>query len=192
MNINDQPVSVEVTFSDPGTADTHDVTWDWGNTNSDTQTNVMNPATQDHTYEEAGVYTMEVTVTDDDGGSDSEIYKFIVIYDPSAGFITGGGWIWSEAGWCRLDDLCASAEAKANFGFISKYKKGAKVHTGNTEFNFSAGGLNFNSDTYEFLVINQGGTNAQYKGSVTIKRWSRSRDVRRLRCSMPAWLSITT
>lgn len=40
--------------------------------------------------------------------------------------------------------------------------------TGNTEFNFSAGGLNFHSDTYEFLVINQRGTNAQYKGSGTI------------------------
>jgi hypothetical protein len=39
--------------------------------------------------------------------------------------VTGGGWIFSEAGWCQLDDICAGAEGKANFGFVSKYKKGA-------------------------------------------------------------------
>ena len=59
-------------------------------------------------------------------------------------------------------------EGKANFGFVSKYKKGAMVPTGNTEFNFAAGGLNFHSDVYEWLVVNQGGTNAQFKGSGTI------------------------
>jgi hypothetical protein len=60
------------------------------------------------------------------------------------------------------------AHGKANFGFVSKYKKGASVPTGNTEFNFKAGDLNFHSDEYDFLVVNQGGTNAQYKGKGTI------------------------
>jgi hypothetical protein len=92
----------------------------------------------------------------------------VVVYDPAGGFVTGGGWIYSEPGWCQLDDLCAGAEGKANFGFVSKYKKDAKVPTGVTEFNFQAGGLNFHSNTYDWLVVNQGGTNAQYKGSGTI------------------------
>jgi hypothetical protein len=55
---------------------------------------------------------------------------------------------------------------KANFGFVSKYQKGAQVPTGQTEFQFKAGNLNFNSSTYEWLVI--AGARAQYKGVGTI------------------------
>ena len=165
VNINAQPVSVEVAFSDPGTNDTHDVTWDWGDTTNDTLYDATSPASWDHAYTEAGVYTVQLTVTDDDGGSDIEAYDYIVIYDPEGGFVTGGGWITSPEGAYPVDP---SMTGKANFGFVSKYKKGATVPTGNTEFNFSAGGLNFHSDTYEWLVVNQNGTNAQFKGSGTI------------------------
>jgi hypothetical protein len=55
---------------------------------------------------------------------------------------------------------------KATFGFVSKYKKGANVPTGETEFQFKAGNLNFHSDTYDWLVV--AGTKAQYKGTGTI------------------------
>lgn len=34
---------------------------------------------------------------------------------------------------------------KATFGFVSKYKKGATLPTGETEFQFKAGNLNFMS-----------------------------------------------
>jgi hypothetical protein len=120
-------------------------------------------------YVEPGVYTVKVIVTDKDGGSGSATATdYIVIYNPEGGFVTGGGWIWSEPGWCQLDEVCTGAEGKANFGFVSKYKKGASVPTGNTEFNFKAGVLNFHSDTYQWLVVNQDGTNAQYKGAGTI------------------------
>ncbi|MFC1637338.1 hypothetical protein ACFL5Z_21160 [Planctomycetota bacterium] len=57
---------------------------------------------------------------------------------------------------------------KATFGFVAKYKKGASVPTGQTEFMFSAGGLNFHSSTYDWLVVNEGGFNIQLKGSGTI------------------------
>ena len=89
--------------------------------------------------------------------------NFIVIYDPSGGFVTGGGWINSLADACPA--FCNDATGKANFGFVSKYKKGTSIPTGNTEFNFKAGGLNFHSDEYQWLVINRGGGRAQYKGS---------------------------
>jgi hypothetical protein len=83
--------------------------------------------------------------------------------------VTGGGWIYSAAGACQYDGVCAAeAMGKANFGFVSRYKKGATIPTGNTEFQFSAGGLNFHSEAYEWLVVNMNGTNAQYKGSGTI------------------------
>jgi hypothetical protein len=62
----------------------------------------------------------------------------------------------------------SSSTGKANFGFVSKYKKGASVPTGNTEFVFQAADLNFHSSSYDWLVINQSGTNAQFKGEGTI------------------------
>jgi hypothetical protein len=61
-----------------------------------------------------------------------------------------------------------SPTGKATFGFVSKYKKGADTPTGNTEFVFKAADLNFHSTSYDWLVVNQGGANAQFKGSGTI------------------------
>jgi hypothetical protein len=55
---------------------------------------------------------------------------------------------------------------RANFGFVAKYQKGANVPTGNTEFQFKAGNLNFNSTAYEWLAV--AGMKAQYKGAGTI------------------------
>jgi hypothetical protein len=57
---------------------------------------------------------------------------------------------------------------KATFGFVSKYKKGASTPDGNTEFQFEAADLNFHSTSYEWLVVNQAGANAQFKGAGTI------------------------
>ncbi len=54
---------------------------------------------------------------------------------------------------------------KATFGFVSKYKKGATVPTGETQFLFKAASLSFNSTTYEWLVVS--GSRAQYKGNGT-------------------------
>jgi hypothetical protein len=58
------------------------------------------------------------------------------------------------------------AVGRANFGFVSKYQKGAKIPTGETEFQFKAGNLNFHSSLYEWLVV--AGARAQYKGEGTI------------------------
>jgi hypothetical protein len=60
-----------------------------------------------------------------------------------------------------------SPEGKATFGFVSKYKKGASVPTGNTEFQFKAGDLNFHSSSYDWLVVT-GSNYAKYKGRGTI------------------------
>ena len=122
----------------------------------------------------AGIYEVCVRGADErdntsDPGTDPEnACTLLVAYDPDGGFVTGGGWIDSAVGACLLDAACALAEGKANFGFVSKYKKNAQVPTGNTEFKFSAGGLDFHSDNYEWLVVNMNGSNAQYKGSGTV------------------------
>jgi hypothetical protein len=87
----------------------------------------------------------------------------VVVYDPSAGFVTGGGWIDSPAGAYYPDPQLMGS---ANFGFVSKYKKGASTPTGETEFQYKVGNLNFHSSAYDWLVVSGG--RAQYKGSGTI------------------------
>ena len=125
-----------------------------------------------HTYTAAGVYTVKLTVTDQNGvaGSNSAqatATDFVVIYDPSAGFVTGGGWIDSPEGAYTPDNPDdPDITGKANFGFVSKYKKGASTPTGQTEFNFKAGDLNFHSASYDWLVI--AGAKAMYKGDGTV------------------------
>lgn len=165
------PVGVQVAlsapFTDPGTPDTHVASFDWGDGTVDPPVAATSPAAGSHAYTEPGIYTVKVTVTDDDGGAGEAVFQYVVVYDPAAGFVTGGGFIVSQAGWCRLDDLCAGAEGKANFGFVSKYKRGATVPTGSTEFNFSAGRLNFHSSVYDWLVVT-GSNYARFKGSGTI------------------------
>ena len=161
-------VSLSASLSDAGTNDTHtcSIAWDDGNTTSGTvsESGGAGTCSGSHTFASAGVYTIAVTVTDDDGGSGTDTVM-VVVYDPSAGFVTGGGWIDSPAGAYAADP---SATGRANFGFVSKYKKGATVPEGSTEFQFQAGSLNFHSDTYQWLVVNSNGCRAQFKGTGTV------------------------
>ncbi len=156
-------IGASASFTDPGSNDTHSATWEWGDGSTSAGAVNAGTASGSHTYTAAGVYTVKLTVTDDDGGADTEQFQYVVVYDPAAGFVTGGGWINSPAGAYTADP---SLSGKANFGFVSKYHKGATVPTGQTQFQFHAAGLNFHSASYEWLVI--AGAKAQYKGSGTI------------------------
>jgi hypothetical protein len=122
---------------------------------------------EDPTYtagDEAGIFELTLTVTDPGGlpGSDT---TSVVVYDPEDGFVTGGGWIDSPAGAYITN---SALTGKATFGFVSKYKKGAVKPSGNTEFQFQAADLNFHSDSYDWLVVNQSSYRAQFKGTGTI------------------------
>ncbi len=109
--------------------------------------------------------TDQATNTNQASGTNPIQCIFLAIYDPSAGFVTGGGWIISPTGAYVPDP---SLSGKATFGFVSKYLKGANVPTGNTEFQFHAGGMNFSSTAYDWLVVAGSGQRAQYKGTGTI------------------------
>jgi len=150
-------------FTDPGIFDTHIATIDWGDGTQIEGTIEDNIVTGSHSYEEAGVYTVILIVTDDDGGSDVVIFQYVVVYDPESGFVTGGGWIDSPEGAYIPDP---SLTGKATFGFVSKYKKGQQIPTGNTEFQFHAAGMNFHSKDYDWMVI--AGPKAMFKGTGTI------------------------
>jgi hypothetical protein len=159
---------LHTTFTDPGVLDTHTCTYSWDDGTAETQVLATSSSgsgscTTSHAYASAGVYSVKVTVTDKDGGIASTLYLYVVVYDPGAGFVTGGGWIISPAGSSPLNP---SATGRANFGFVSKYLKGASTPTGQTEFQFKAGSLNFHSLSYDWLVV--AGARAQYKGTGTL------------------------
>lgn len=158
-------------FTDAGTVDTHTGAWTFdGITKAATivEANGSGTAKTSYSFATPGVYKVKLAVTDDDGGTGEattvgSLDALIVIYDPNGGFVTGGGWITSPKGaYVANPDL----EGRANFGFVSKYQKGAAIPTGETEFQFKAGDLNFHSTSYEWLVI--AGARAQYKGTGTI------------------------
>ena len=162
----DTEVLLGVDVGDPPIADA--VYWQWGD-GTDTLVMVTTGGTNEtgHTYEDPGVYTVTAILTVGEGENEVEVgsasFQYVVVYDPSAGFVTGGGWFNSPEGAYALDP---SLIGKANFGFVSRYKKGAPVPFGNTEFQFKAGDLNFQSSSYEWLVIS--GARAQFKGTGTI------------------------
>jgi len=111
----------------------------------------------------AGVYSVCVQGSDSAGNVGQLQCGPLPVYDPSAGFVTGGGWITSLPGAFALD---LTLGGKATFGFVSKYQNGASVPTGNTQFVFHAANMNFHSTAYDWLVI--AGARAQYKGSGSI------------------------
>lgn len=160
-------VSTTAAFTDPGILDTHTAVWDWGDgtTSAGTVTEVggSGQVGGSHAYAAAGIYMVRLTVIDKDGGVGTSSFQYLVVYDPNGGFVTGGGWIDSPAGAYAPDPTLTG---RANFGFVSKYQKGANLPTGQTEFQFKAGDLNFRSTAYQWLVI--AGARAQYKGTGTI------------------------
>ena len=83
---------------------------------------------------------------------------------PCKGFVTGGGIVDSYEG---ADLANTTAAGPATFGFVSKYVKGATAPSGNLEFQFQAGDLNFKSTSMDWLVVT-GEPRAQFRGEGTI------------------------
>ncbi|MEQ1824517.1 MAG: matrixin family metalloprotease [Pirellula sp.] len=163
-------------FSDPDVGDVHTAIWTFthlsatGSLVTDVRPGTI--ATQGagsgtvsnrFSFAEPGIYTVTLTVSDNQGGTTKSIERMFVVYDPSGGFVTGGGWINSPAGAYTANPLLTG---KANFGFNSKYQNGNHVPTGNTEFQFKVANFNFKSTSYEWLVVS--GAKARFRGVGTV------------------------
>jgi hypothetical protein len=94
-----------------------------------------------------------------------EACVLLAAFDPTGGFATGAGWIESPEGAFAPNPTLTG---KAHFAFVSKYGKQKAIPDGNASFRFNVANLEFRSTSYDWLVVNQGGTNAQFKGSGTI------------------------
>ena len=169
-------VDISLTFTDPGfdtETFTYDVDWGDGTLEVDLDpVEVVNGSkgilthgtiNDSHIYSTPGVYTITVTVNDDDSGSDQSIFQYVVIFDPNGAFVTGGGWITSPEGAYKPDP---SLTGKAIFAFIANYQPGTTDPNGQAEFRFQTGDLVFFSESYDWLVV--AGPKAMFKGAGTI------------------------
>jgi len=103
------------------------------------------------------VYKVEAKV-----GTCASSLVYLPVFDPNGSFVTGGGWINSPAGAFVAN---STLTGKANFGFVARYKKGSSQVNGNTEFQFIAGGLIFQSTMHQSGSLVISGRKATYRGT---------------------------
>jgi hypothetical protein len=107
----------------------------------------------EHLYTAPGTYTVRLTLQDNFGNQDASEYQFVVVYDPSGGALLGGGGIDSPPGAYRPDPAVDGALA---FGFFARYERGQRFPTGRAEIHLKGADLNFQSTSFDWLVISGG------------------------------------
>jgi Tol biopolymer transport system component len=80
-------ITAGATFTDPGVLDTHTAEWDWGDGHTSAGTVIQEAGfgsvEDSHTYTEPGLYTITLTVTDNDGDWGVSIYEYVLVSDPN-------------------------------------------------------------------------------------------------------------
>jgi PKD repeat protein len=72
-----KPLGMSGSFADPGLDDTYSIVWDL-----DDGTILLDSLSFDHTYDAVGVYTVTLTVIDDDDGAGTDTAVIDVWYRP--------------------------------------------------------------------------------------------------------------
>jgi PKD repeat protein len=158
-------IQVNSTLTD-NSLDTFKAKWEWDD-KSNTSLNLpagTTKVTGSHKYTTPDIYKINLTVTDNGGLSAlKEATTFVVVYDPTAGYVIGAGAINSPNGAYSPAPLL---NGTGYFGFESKYQKGISKPQGVTGFYYDLGTMNFFSNNYDWLVVL--GSKASFKGSGTI------------------------
>jgi len=163
-------VSFSAPWTDPNVSDTHTAACSIVDVSGATAATAVagaapgsgsGTATCNVTFSNTGIFSVMMTVTDQDEASGTSTAIQVVVYDPSASFVSGGGWFTPDPQTC----VCTPG-SKATFGLVSKYKKGSSVPTGNQEFQYKADNINLHSTSFDWLVVS--GPQAQFQGTGTI------------------------
>ncbi|MEU6256826.1 family 43 glycosylhydrolase [Streptomyces sp. NPDC047043] len=159
-----QRTVVTAEFTDPGAHDTHTCAVDWKD-GSNPQPGTVTAAgcRAAHTYAKAGIRHPVITITDDDGATDSTTLPELIAYDRSAGPAFGTGVFISPAGaFPAKPDLTG----KAAFLVTAFYPKAATAPTGQASLELGPARLQFRSTGSDWLVVT--GSQAVYQGSGTV------------------------
>ena len=168
-------VTASVPFADVGTNDTHTATVNWGDTTtagSVTETLGSGTASGTHSYSAAGLYTVSVTVTDDDAGTvTATAPTYLVVYNPNQVTVTGSGTFASPSGAYTPDNpIDPDVTGTAFFSFSAVYPTPlSTVPVGTTIFSFTAPGLGlFVSNATAWMVVTNGNTQGYLAGTGTV------------------------
>jgi endonuclease/exonuclease/phosphatase family metal-dependent hydrolase len=146
------PVALTAAFTDPGSNDTHTCKVDWDDATTETyQPGAGRTCDRNHTFAHPGMFTIDVSVTDDDGGTGTGSVM-VIVYDPDAGFVTAGTQIDSPAG--ALADA-PNATGRAHSQFNPKYRpneQGPVPSGGKVDFRLGSD-FDLRSTALEWLVI---------------------------------------
>ena len=109
------------------------------------------------------MYTLTATVTDSVGNSVSQVFEFLVVYDPAGGRVSGAGWFWSDNSSYPLDN--DPWGNWAFFGYRARYRNGEDTPRGRTKLHL-LGEFFFRSTSYDYLIINDTTAVAEGDGRV--------------------------
>ena len=152
-------VAIVASIADPGANDVLKCTYhlDGGGPTS-TVAPVGGLCTRTNKFTKAGVFTVKVIGSDDDGGVNS-VLVVIVVFDPDFE-INGKGSIKSPAGALVAKPF---RTGKAEFESHANNDKHQNTPTGDVDFEFKVGDFAFESRSLEYLVV--AGNKAQVKGT---------------------------
>ena len=164
QSLENGSATLTVSFEDELTQ-THSCIIDWGDGSlpdhfAATEPTSTSPGSCNgsHLYTAVGVFEVTVTVADQCGEGVGTTHRYFVFYDPTAGFVTGGGWIHSpEGAYAPNPEL----SGRADFGFVARYDRNA-VASGEMEFHLAVANFRFDSTSYDWLVLS--GPKARFRG----------------------------
>jgi hypothetical protein len=151
-------ISASATFTDPGMLDTHTAAWDWGD--GHTSTGVVTDTSGSGTVSGATAtrrrhLSRHTDVTDKDAASNQTVFQPVVVFDPSAGFVIGGGWV-KDGG------------TLSPFGFVAKYVGRRDTLAGEVLYAYRSGAkfVQVKSQKMQWLVIK--GNAAIFRGKAKV------------------------
>lgn len=162
-----ETVTATLVFSDPGTEDMHSAVWDWGDGSSSAAVVVESggsgTATGTHVYDAPGIYTLAVTLLDDDTGFATTVHEHVLVHNLDSGLVRGSGRLVSPEGALVGDPLL---DGRVGFNVVARYRDGGASLHGHVSVRFPAGDLYLRSTDLAWLVAV--GDQAKLKGTGTI------------------------
>lgn len=156
------PINASVVFTDVDTGDTHTAVWDWGDntTSSGTVDETTGSVNGSHTYTQAGVYTVNLTVTDDHNASGTAPpFRYLSVYNPTPQGLFSGARLFTSPSGAVIGN--PSVTGTAQFGITARYA--GNIATGNFSMNFRSANINFAATGISVLVTSD--TRATLRGT---------------------------
>ncbi|MER2996876.1 PQQ-binding-like beta-propeller repeat protein [Pontibacter populi] len=161
-----EQVRTTADFGDYVPGEAHNIRWEWGDQGVPTIAYFSagdSHITGEHTYIQAGIYRVGLDFSESCLLAENDDYKeWLVIYDPNASSVTGGGQLLS----LQTAFPWMNQQLNAQFSFNVKYNQNRNTTPqGQTQLNLRDQGV-FRSNTIDWLVVR--GNQALWQGTGTL------------------------